>query len=303
MRLNASYVFMATALLLSCGAKQATENQAQAHVEGGLEHYVYKDSTDRVDMSIDVTVPVAADSASTLIRDSLIKAIDNEYCYIWGDSRVMPSYKGKDKSLKAIIDYYGSTALKVFNKGAEDDYKERMQYVSEDTTITPDERQQMMSDTPRWEYDTKIVKEDETTEYIAFLHESFQYLGGAHGGIGGSGTLTFNAKTGKKIEKFFINGAEKQMQKFLIAGLTEYFSENSDKKITKAELMDYLQVENGYIPLPSHAPSLSKDGLVLTYQQYEIASYAAGMPSFTIPYKDVMPFLTEEVKALIKPSK
>lgn len=287
------------ALLTACGAKQTTENQAQAHIEGGLEHYVYKDSTDRVDVSIDVTMPIAADSASTLIRDSLIKTIDNEYCYIWGDSRVMPSYSGKDKSLKAIIDYYGSNALKEFNEGAENDYKERMQYISEDTTMTSEEMQQAMSDVPRWEYDTKITKDTITPKYVAFSHISYQYLGGAHGGVGGRGTMTFDATTGKRIEHFFIKGAEKQMQKLLVAGLIEYFSDNADKNISKAELMDYLQVENGYIPLPVQAPSLSKDGLVLTYQQYEIAAYAAGMPSFTVPYKDVMPYLTDEVKALL----
>jgi hypothetical protein len=37
---------------------------------------------------------------------------------------------------------------------------------------------------------------------------------------------------------------------------------------------------------------------VFTYQQYEIASYAEGMPSFVVPYPDIEPFLTPEAKAL-----
>ena len=286
----------ATVLLVSCGAKQT--EQTQAHIEGGLEHYVYNDSTDHVDIEIDITVPIAADSASTLIRDSLIKVIDNEFCYIWGDSRVMESYSGTDNSLKAIIDYYGSNALKVFNKGAEEDYKDRMQYLSEDTTITPEERQQRMHDTPQWEYSTKIEKTYETTKYTVFEHNSYQYQGGAHGGIGGYGSLTFDS-TGKKIEKFFIDGAAAKMQKLLIAGLIGYFSDNDGKKLTQEDVMQWLQIENNQIPLPERAPCLSAEGLVLTYQQYEIAAYAAGMPSFTLPYKDVLPYLTEEVKALL----
>jgi hypothetical protein len=34
---------------------------------------------------------------------------------------------------------------------------------------------------------------------------------------------------------------------------------------------------------PSHF-YLSKDGVVIYFQQYDIAPYATGMPSFTIPY-------------------
>ena len=38
---------------------------------------------------------------------------------------------------------------------------------------------------------------------------------------------------------------------------------------------------------------------MFTYQQYEIASYAAGMPEFTIPFEDLFPYLTPEAKALV----
>ena len=155
---NILYSIVAIFILSACNTKQTT-NDTQAHLEGGFEHYVYKDSTDRVDITIDITVPVATDSATTLIRDSLIKVIDNEFCYIWGEGRVMESYKGEDNSLKTIVDYYGNNALKEFNKGAEEDYKDRMEYLAEDTTITPEERQQRMEDTPRWEYSSKIEKE------------------------------------------------------------------------------------------------------------------------------------------------
>ena len=296
MRTHILSAFIAMTLLVSCGAKQTT--QTQAHLEGGFEHYVYKDSTDRVDITIDITVPVATDSATTLIRDSLIKVIDNEFCYIWGEGRVMESYKGEDNSLKTIIDYYGNNALKEFNKGAEEDYKDRMEYLAEDTTITPEERQQRMEDTPRWEYSSKIEKEYETPKYTVYEHNSYQYLGGAHGGVTGNGSITFNS-AGKKIEKFFVDGAEAKMQKLLMTGLMDYFSADSNEKLTQEEVMQWLQIEGNQIPLPARAPYLSAGGLVLTYQQYEIAAYAAGMPSFAIPYKEVMPYLTDEVKSLL----
>ena len=35
---------------------------------------------------------------------------------------------------------------------------------------------------------------------------------------------------------------------------------------------------------------------MLTYQQYEIAAYAAGMPSFTLSYEEAASFLLPEAK-------
>jgi len=38
---------------------------------------------------------------------------------------------------------------------------------------------------------------------------------------------------------------------------------------------------------------------VLSYQQYEIAPYAAGMPSFVLTYQEVRPYLTKEALQLL----
>ena len=50
------FSLLAIILLTACNTKQTT-NDTQAHIEGGLEHYVYKDSTDRVHILIDVRTP------------------------------------------------------------------------------------------------------------------------------------------------------------------------------------------------------------------------------------------------------
>ncbi|MBQ7452041.1 MAG: DUF3298 domain-containing protein [Prevotella sp.] len=39
---------------------------------------------------------------------------------------------------------------------------------------------------------------------------------------------------------------------------------------------------------------------MVIYQQYEIAAYVAGMPSFTIPYKDARKMLNNTGKKLIE---
>ena len=79
-----------------------------------------------------------------------------------------------------------------------------------------------------------------------------------------------------------------EMQDLIQEGLQAY-----------GEDMDYLFIEDGVFPLPVWEPSLTKEGVSFTYQQYEIAPYAFGMPSFTIPYEKAMEFLTPEAKALV----
>ena len=53
------------------------------------------------------------------------------------------------------------------------------------------------------------------------------------------------------------------------------------------------------IPLPLNAPYLSDTGVVFLYTQYEIAPYSSGIITFEVPFKDIMPYLTEEAKAMI----
>ena len=55
-----------------------------------------------------------------------------------------------------------------------------------------------------------------------------------------------------------------------------------------------------HIPVPQFPPTFTKNGLVFLYQQYEIGPYAVGMPNFCIPYKKVLPYLTEEAAALVE---
>ena len=70
-------------------------------------------------------------------------------------------------------------------------------------------------------------------------------------------------------------------------------------EVTPEELDNYLFLETGVVPFPAWTPYPSEDGLVFTYQQYEIAAYAAGMPEFTIPFADLLQYLTPEAKALV----
>ena len=70
-------------------------------------------------------------------------------------------------------------------------------------------------------------------------------------------------------------------------------------RITEEELREQLQIEGDQIPLPAWTPYPTAEGLTFVYQQYEIASYADGMPAFVLSLDELEPFLTPEARKLL----
>ena len=84
----------------------------------------------------------------------------------------------------------------------------------------------------------------------------------------------------------------------LVKGLLGYYGE-FDLKMSEEELKEHLQLEGDLIPLPVWTPYPTPEGLCFVYQQSEIASYADGMPAFTLPFDEVQPYLTPEARAIL----
>ena len=100
------------------------------------------------------------------------------------------------------------------------------------------------------------------------------------------------------METFLEPGCLNDIQPLLRKGIAEYFSIYGED-VTPENVDEYLMTDNGVIPFPAWTPFPAENGLGFLYQQYEIAPYSAGMPGFTIPYDDILPFLTAEAKALL----
>ena len=173
-----------------------------------------------------------------------------------------------------------------------------MASIEENDGLTEDQRKEILDEMPGWEYEFNLLKDRETDKYVVFLSQDYVYLGGAHGGVTGRGGLTFGKKDGVLVDKMLDPACLDAIQPLLRKGLTKYFSDE-DMEITQEELDNYLFLETGVVPFPAWTPYPSEEGLVFTYQQYEIAAYAAGMPEFTVPYADILPYLTPEAKALL----
>ncbi len=304
-------LFLITAVSLSfasCGNK----NAETAEIEDAfaypleIENYTFSDSSKYANISIKAVLPVAKDSVSQVIRDSLVNIIGNSIRSYQGsqmeDSKpLIAKYNGDEKDAKSMLDYYSKAVSKLLNSQAKEDYDERVKYWEEDTTLTEEQRKEFKEGVTPWDYSMDVTKTSEDSTFVVFNDTEYAYIGGAHGGVFGWGGITFRFSDGSIVKNFLKDNVVKDMQPLLKKGLKEYFNENADEKIkTDQQLMEQLMLpeeSKGLIPLPAWTPSPDEKGkgLVFTYQQYEIACYAVGMPSFVLTWEELKPFLREDI--------
>ena len=132
---------------------------------------------------------------------------------------------------------------------------------------------------------TNIEIVGETDYYISF--EVFRY--GFYGGTSNYRVYgaTFRKSDGKRLH-VIANPKDPQLMRFLTKDL---YIEDRD-----ALLDEYKE----HIPLPEYEPYLIQDGVRFVYQQGEIAYRPAGFIRTESAYSVMSPFLTDEVKELLK---
>ena len=254
------------------------------------------DSTELTNLKIKVVLPRTGHSsepAREKVRAILVSVMDHSLASVasYEGKRLFPTYDGDTEDTQALLEYYRRETSSAFGREAVSACEEMKTYMEEDSGWT----------FPAWEYDFSIQKAGESQRYIVFDATEYSYRGGAHGGVGGEGSLTFDKKDGTLVRDWLLPDCLGPMQPLLRKGLAEYFSEGGDS-VSPDDLTSYLLLEPGEqtLPLPAWSPFPSDKGLVFTYQQYEIAAYAAGMPNFTIPYDAIRPFLTPKALELLR---
>lgn len=176
------------------------------------------------------------------------------------ENNMQGSYSGDLGDGQKMIDYYFDLKYKEF-KNAYDEMAEHMQ-----------------GNVPTYASETEIHYLYETDKFVTYEMKKYEDMGGAHGGTFISG-MTFRKSDGRRVEWDLFT---KSMQNVIKKGLKKYFEVNTDE-----ELENSLSLENTYLlPLPATPPVFTKEGVLFTYQQYEIAAYAAGLPSFIVPYNE-----------------
>lgn len=284
------------ALMSSCtGTKSA---------DAGTQVYAYNDSCPHLMLNFSLELPKGEDSVAMSIRQSLIDdfvANIMQPGYEEDTLGALTPFDGNVSDAQALVNHYGKACYDYLLKQAMDDYKERMSYVETDSTMTDEAKQYIEENVPMWAFEHKMEKSIDTPSFVVYTSKGYCYYGGAHGGVTGSGGLTFSKADGSMIEHFLKPESTPQLQSLLRGGLIQYYTEAGDA-MTDEQLNERLFIDDGIVPQPQQVPypNATADSLVFTYQQYEIACYADGMPSFTIAVKDLAPYLTDEAKALLK---
>lgn len=306
------YLFLALAVsaVASCGNKKATGVSGTVSdsltvtdsvtVEAVPTALVitkseYKKHDKYCDVSLEVEWPEGNDIVPTAIRKDLLKRIDS-YLALEGNTRCIAAYKKGDASLQEAVTYYGTQTFKQLSEESAENHEIRIETGREYAEQQGEEFE--IPEIATFSIDLEVDKEHDTERYCVFSIEKYYYSGGAHGMTFCNAGITYNKADGKVFDKFLEPSVVKAMQPLIRKGLVEYFSEQ-DPNVTNATLNDMLQIESNTIPLPSDTPYPSEEGLVFCYAHYEIACYAAGRPTFCIPYSKVKPYLTAEAIALL----
>lgn len=243
----------------------------------------YADTTENLNLSIDLELPVAARGPARTVRDTLLTVFIDQlesFGYSEDYAPVLDPYKGDRKDIQAQVAHYGSQISHYLDSLAAEDRSAFLVY---------------SEFAPSWDYSADMTKIAETDSYVVFNSSNYVYMGGAHGGITGAGDLTFRKSDGRIVRVIIDRDRVGEMQDIIREGLESFIADGGGVR----EDIDFVFTEGGIFPLPVWEPALSEDGVVFLYQQYEIAPYAFGMPTFTVPYEEMMEFLTPEARDLV----
>jgi hypothetical protein len=122
--------------------------------------------------------------------------------------------------------------------------------------------------------------------FVTYQQFTFDYEGGAHG-MYTERLLSYDYVHGKEIDfnYLFLPRYKKQLLNLVIEAAIQHPSYEHWKPdvMEYAEMIDNDGEATGYIRLPQ--PGLPEEGVMFSFQPYEICCFAAGTFHFTIPYK------------------
>lgn len=247
----------------------------------------WADSTDYAYVNVDLELPASGNDVANAIREDLVEIMNLQVENALDESYNAPT-DGTTLTVNEQARTYGTSVLEV--------------YTIESKKLN-DFRFENDPDTKKYppipySADFILEKAYATEHFVVFHNTNSIYCGGAHPSETGAGYLTYNLTDGSRLTEVIDSTRLKDLQPILRAGLQEYFTQQTGGE--KVNLDELLLLDSALVPLPTRLPSPAPEGLRFEYMQYEIAPYAAGMPTFTVPYKKIEPYLMPEAKELLK---
>ena len=233
------------------------------------EKYDDQDSTEIL-VSLDIDWP--KETGKNIVSVNAVRDWIKEHLSFLNEYKNV--YEGNMNDADALTKFYGDSYKKRFE--ATDDFP-----------------------APALSFDIQVKKEFENDKCVTYTYLLDQYLGGAHGGRTHYGA-TFRKSDGKIMTNFITNNdsSDEGLNNIIKKGLMKYWE--IDNEETLYEYTWENAVTKYYAKLPDHSPCFVKDGLLFSYQEYEIAAYAAGAPEFVVPYDEIEKYLTPSAADLLK---
>ncbi|MBQ8051274.1 MAG: DUF3298 domain-containing protein [Bacteroidaceae bacterium] len=202
--------------------------------------------------------------------------------------------------LQTAITEYISETLGGTYEGEMDDAEALANHYAQDYLRQMAEvRSEVEGDEMEYSHEARITKIYETERLVTYSTATYAFYGGAHGSSTGTG-MTFRKSDGRRVGMNLLNDkvGDEEWMDMVRGALKNYFEVKTDD-----ELHDCLQLDPDYfpyIPMPESEPWFSEEGMVFSYQQYEIACYAAGMPAFVVPYEKLHKYLNVTGRRLVE---
>ena len=201
------------------------------------------------------------------------------YDYFEGQVQCLEITDNDHPELKAAIDDYFSGVVSNFNAGIDSMNEDAKQQNEE----MGDEGYEM-----KYSENITVDIQRRDNKVLSFILNDYTYMGGAHGGGTFIG-VSFDVGTGQQITLDDLGDADsiRDTSKEYILNAIATSSEEARANLYEDDVIDYKEVineqfSNGYQP----EFYLDDVGITFVFQQYDIAPYAAGMISFTVPYSE-----------------
>ncbi len=163
------------------------------------------------------------------------------------------------------------------NKVLEDSYNDAVEYFEEFKESAYSAHIDGSAYSPySYTYQVNVKRADEGVISLSIAESA--YAGGAHGSSG-QVTYNFDTKTGELLSVEDLSADGDEFAQYIVSYIQSSYADTVVGNEPDLSQVSKL-LENGQW-------YFAYEGLVVFAQQYEIASYAAGMPSFVVPYSEL----------------
>lgn len=273
--------------IVGCGVKQSNQSATDKFE---TENVVY-DSVTQINIKCSITAayPKGNDSLAAGVRKFIAKELATLYLPHndiddTTQANKYPIYKENTDNSKQTVDFYGNGTMR---------YLKSLRQEWETSTASGNKF-------PPLSLQITVNLKETNPTYITYIITADSYLGGAHHSAT-SYCRNISQNTCKPVDNIISRNKLKDLQPLLRKRVLQCVIASGVTSATESTLNNYIILpDDGLVPLPVHSPWIEKDSVKFMYQQYEIASYAMGAISFSVAVKDLMPYLTEDAKALLR---